>query len=654
MATRPRSHILEDESKLELKKQLPQEWLVTENSHDYGIDLQVEIFTNDGKTTGDVFWIQLKATDSKKEEDHYKFRLSKDKLFQLASYSIPVFIFRYSSYSKKIYYQSVGKLYYQLIGSKSKTLSIELKNEWSKNESPAHFQNYLLNCRKIIEGHYQLPLTCRINPITSKLTRFSRKLRDAIERESKTLKIQRSDKGTVLLEIHLSEKEIILSLGDHYGTYFTGYNLSKEDAEKFKILVHIGVLIVLGQTAKYDLFQKVLIKEKLWEPLSLDKKMFSYLLPHLLNTQYAAENLESLDSIIENKKEPDLEAIISVLLLNLRRNQDEQIHKAVHDFLEKRYLRALDKGDQLQAGVNSYNLGNFHRVEGTLAQAFKYYNLARKHNPKYLEQDYFMREVGNVLFLKMRYRKALYFFQKNLELNPEDILTYSFKGDALMYSGNYGDAMEAYDIFLMRADPKKVNTHEAHLKFTCLATLIENGFPLKQIRKPEHATELADINNLSEGEDFAEKLEQALIEYDMMSALAWFNLAHELGLKDHKEKSNDNFLMVSIGYLMTALINRGDKEAWKSAILAYIYSEELIRYIGHVLNTAIFYCGPGLLEEIQLHIEKKHEEIGINNQEQIENLMQMLDGLIQEEREPNTFMTTVNDQGVINLRLEYL
>ncbi len=193
-------------------------------------------------------------------------------------------------------------------------------------------------------------------------------------------------------------------------------------------------------------------------------------------------------------------------------------------------MRALDKGDQLQAGVNSYNLGNFHRVGGTLAQAFKYYNLARKHNPKYLEQDYFMREVGNVLFLKMRYRKALYFFQKNLELNPEDILTYSFKGDALMYSGNYGDAMEAYDIFLMRADPKKVNTHEVTLEAHMFSYIDRKWFSFKaDKKKPEQAAELADINNLSEGEDFAESFEQALIEYDMMSVLAWFNLvAYEL------------------------------------------------------------------------------------------------------------------------------
>ena len=45
-----------------------------------------------------IFWIQLKATDSKKEIGHIQFRFSKKKLNQLASYPVPVLIFRYSHY----------------------------------------------------------------------------------------------------------------------------------------------------------------------------------------------------------------------------------------------------------------------------------------------------------------------------------------------------------------------------------------------------------------------------------------------------------------------------------------------------------------------------------------------------------------------------
>ncbi|UBZ13493.1 DUF4365 domain-containing protein [Flagellimonas marinaquae] len=62
---RSRTHILEEESLLELKKILPIEWVIREKPKDYGIDIEVEIFTSKGEYTGIVFWIQLKATDSK-------------------------------------------------------------------------------------------------------------------------------------------------------------------------------------------------------------------------------------------------------------------------------------------------------------------------------------------------------------------------------------------------------------------------------------------------------------------------------------------------------------------------------------------------------------------------------------------------------------
>ncbi len=59
---RPRSHALEDESKVFTQSVLPSEWVVEETKRDYGIDLRVEIFEN-GTATGDEFLIQLKATD---------------------------------------------------------------------------------------------------------------------------------------------------------------------------------------------------------------------------------------------------------------------------------------------------------------------------------------------------------------------------------------------------------------------------------------------------------------------------------------------------------------------------------------------------------------------------------------------------------------
>ena len=90
MGSRIRSHILEDESRIQLRVVLPKEWVLRDKTIDYGIDCEVEIFDVNGNPTGSVFWVQLKATDSKSKKTQRSFRINKSKLQQLMSYQIPV------------------------------------------------------------------------------------------------------------------------------------------------------------------------------------------------------------------------------------------------------------------------------------------------------------------------------------------------------------------------------------------------------------------------------------------------------------------------------------------------------------------------------------------------------------------------------------
>jgi tetratricopeptide (TPR) repeat protein len=62
---RPRSHILEDESRQRFPLVLPSAWVVREIPKDYGIDLEVEVF-EDEEATGLTFKVQLKSTDAVK------------------------------------------------------------------------------------------------------------------------------------------------------------------------------------------------------------------------------------------------------------------------------------------------------------------------------------------------------------------------------------------------------------------------------------------------------------------------------------------------------------------------------------------------------------------------------------------------------------
>jgi hypothetical protein len=62
---RPRQHVLEDESRKFVKSVLPPEWIVTDISNDYGVDLDVEI-VEQTYVMGVHFSMQLKSTDDVK------------------------------------------------------------------------------------------------------------------------------------------------------------------------------------------------------------------------------------------------------------------------------------------------------------------------------------------------------------------------------------------------------------------------------------------------------------------------------------------------------------------------------------------------------------------------------------------------------------
>lgn len=60
---RPRSHVLETESRIFVQQILPAEWIIREINSDYGVDLEVEI-VNNGIVTGAHFLIQLKSSET--------------------------------------------------------------------------------------------------------------------------------------------------------------------------------------------------------------------------------------------------------------------------------------------------------------------------------------------------------------------------------------------------------------------------------------------------------------------------------------------------------------------------------------------------------------------------------------------------------------
>lgn len=97
MPKRPRTHSLEDESKNKLRLLLPERWAYRDKTHDYGIDGEVELFDENDKANGLIFYVQLKATDSKQSRVIHSVKMDIKTIRYFYSLDVPVLIVRYSS-----------------------------------------------------------------------------------------------------------------------------------------------------------------------------------------------------------------------------------------------------------------------------------------------------------------------------------------------------------------------------------------------------------------------------------------------------------------------------------------------------------------------------------------------------------------------------
>lgn len=98
---RPEAHVIETESCRLLQHLAPREWIIRElTERDYGIDVYIELVSNDGKITGDLMSVQLKANQGmewKSTDGNDRFARSPSVKTTTAAYwhclPVPVFLF---------------------------------------------------------------------------------------------------------------------------------------------------------------------------------------------------------------------------------------------------------------------------------------------------------------------------------------------------------------------------------------------------------------------------------------------------------------------------------------------------------------------------------------------------------------------------------
>lgn len=614
MGQRTQNHLIEDESRLFFKKSLPKYWVCRDKNDDYGIDCEVEIFDDKGNSTGLVFWVQLKGTDSTKDKVIKNLYFRNEKIVQFINYDIPVLIVRYSTFHKKFYFRWSKNITNFKIENKNINVSFYEKNLWYDN-SHLEIISYLEKQLLIKQGKIKFAIKTYVEredyDESKSVIPYSNItiVKSCLESQKKYFSLTKNISDS-LLQIKVDKNQIIMSFSDFN---FSRMKINFLDLEEkhFEELTKY-ILITFAQSlfdiGKNNLGNDVIFDNNLLSIIKHKKDFIINILHHLIEGNYFEETLKELTQFFKESDDDNLlQIIMSVVLMSNKMKFDEKKMRIYESFLIEQLSIAEIKNHKLSISTALYNLGNHNRSKGEYLVALKYYLDARKYNSAYKVQSYYYYELAGLLFLLKKYNFASKFYSKSIELNTDYHLAKALLADSLMYSGNYLLAVDKIDEFLKEQSTSKDND-EWFLKYSCLKTLIENGYPISQNRNETKAKFFTEKGKFNEA-----------IECDFLYDLAWYNLGiQELKLNNTKT--------AFIAFTFSALLCSNDIEAWTNATLCGFNDEISLNLLIFVIRVAYFYNG-------QKYIDYIYNNLKINNPENLDIIMELIDNTVDERNE---------------------
>ena len=561
MPKRPKQHHLEDLSRAKFQLCLPEKWVIRDKDKDYGIDCEVEIFDEDENSTGILFYVQLKATASKKESEIFNVDFKIDTLEYFKQLEIPVLLARYSKHLDKTYVKWVNEVDLTFAKKKAKTfrIKIEKTNEWNE-QSENLIENDLNNVRILNSRSFNFPLSYSIKFEDENIqglsnSQFKIQLRNELRKYSDFLEYKANDEN-YLIKININKNVLLVQTSILKGVFF--HNLDKRPKEKFVEELSLDILLSLSMcmvmVGQIDYCGKIIFENELEKRLIEKEELLLRLLPILLSSSYFENSLNLINDALDNKENEIIlfPAVASILL-----KSDTKIKKRIA-LIESFFISQLEKAKKLNLdsliATSYYNLGNFYRSKVRYRESINHYVKAKKYDSNYLKRSYYYREIAGVCFETKKFNFSAKFYAKSIELGASNE-TKSLLGDALMFSGNYKQADKIFQDYISTIE--KPN-EEFLLKAILLAEILKNKQIESQIRKPNEADEIAgnkpSISNI-----------ESALDKDLLSSLAWFNLGMI-------KKDNSDFEEATISFAMCACINLWDIEAWTYAFLAFINS----------------------------------------------------------------------------------
>lgn len=529
MATRPREHVLEEESNKAFEFKIPSEWVIRPHQPDYGIDKEVQIFEN-GMSTPYIFFVQLKSTDKIKLGNYNpSFSFSTERLREYQQYPLPVLLILFDANKKKLFYKWTHDFFGELDSETErklktqKTLSVNFVKEIEENCSDIlaeEVKEYFYRSEKQPENSKEIKVKLDLNLNDNESKKIETELKEWLWQNKKLhfIKIGNFENADFLIS-GVTEWGAITVISKSKRIAYPFIEDSQEIDFVALLLSSLKIVIAdsLAFSGRINTSLDIITQFFLDECLTNSTANF-ILEQHFWAFQYAQKNrsleaLEIADKLIETRNYKF--AYIFAFALNLNSLPQNINVKKYQEFLKKSVKFAKENRDK---GIQSYNLGNSLRGANSFRNAIIQFCKAAKYEPKYLEKSYWWGEIAGCFFLLNKFRWAERCYRKSIELGEKSIQSRFLLADSLLFQGKFEEASKEFEIYL---NETKVPFAQAVLKRWLADFLLAKFGNTKRnpVKSQEFIEKAINLENVEEqGKAFYEALKQ-----DPISDLAWYN-----------------------------------------------------------------------------------------------------------------------------------
>jgi len=429
---RTKNHRTGEAAVTEFRKLASGAWVVREKSGDYGVDLEVEVFDSDDKTTGIVAYVQAKGTASKEDEPSVSIKV--ETLQYLNSFDVPSLIFCHSTESGKSFWMWAQEAIWH---SKPDTATVSLKfhehhiwHDATPDEIEASLQsNRLLNAR---DNYTPFPIwadetNSDVDPLV---------LNDIVAEVGTLLPFtnQKVFKNGISLEILIRGINVQIQIGRFLWRAMEAKSEDHFDLKNAAIYLLVVFWREFGFNNHAERAALKCLENQLPAP---NRDTAAEAAVVLINQPHVAVKLALMNKLHITSDVPMI--LFAVALKASLASTDEKTEP-----YEKFTHAALSQSqDEKPNSTLQYNLGEFYRSSQQYSKAVAAYNALRKIDPSYLGRTYYWYELGGVLYLAKKYCLAAICY-KNLVSLEKLPITHLLLGDAYLYGNELVEAKSAY------------------------------------------------------------------------------------------------------------------------------------------------------------------------------------------------------------------